>query len=482
MIHPFQTAALGAALTALMGCGGEAGTAGAATSTPAEGPSFGHYSVVLDLANKGVDPGAVVRVTVGEINAYDLTALDDHRLQVMVQGHPTPGPVEVVLHAPSGAVSIPDAFSYAPPLDPRFARIAALGASITQGVQRGVPTYHGALMGPAAQIARHLGGFMPLPLLVPGLFPSLVPGDLGPAPACRVPDVVAFVTEQSGAVIPKLTDPETEEFGFHFGRLDPDVAVHNVAVGGATIGAALHGTDDFGNNFVAHLVYEPFAGLLGRPSQTQVERIEELAPTLILSTDLYGNDLLYPLLGSDLSPMPPAEVADIAANIVEVVGRLAQTGAEVFLGNLPYPGQLPAAKERRLDVASGALAPETLKTFIDSLEDATTELNATLAQAASGHSNVHVVDLNARVEEIAAEGLRAGEHDLSISKLGGLVGIDGVHFTDTGYAFLANTFIERINEALGTDAPLVDVGEVAARDPETPHALLEAGLDAGACQ
>jgi len=482
MMNPFQTAALWAALAALMGCGGDAATAGSATSIPTGGSSFGHYPVVLDLADTGVAADTVVRVAVGDINAYDLTVLDDHRLQVMVQGHPTPGPVEVVVHAPSGALSIPDAFSYEPPLDPRFARVAALGASITQGVQRGVPTYHGALMGPAAQVARHLGGFMPLPLLVPGLFPSLVPGDLGPAPGCRVPDVVSFVTEQAGAVVPKLTDPQTEEFGFHFGRLNPEVAVHNVAVGGATIAAALHGTDDFGNNFVAHLVYEPFAGLLGPPSQTQMDRIEELAPTLILSTDLYGNDILYPLLGSDLSPMPPEQVADIAANIVEAVGRLAQTGAEVFLGNLPYPGQLPAAQERQLDVTSGALSPETLDRFIDSLEDATTELNATLAQAASEHPNVHVVDLNARVEEIAAEGLRAGEHELTISKLGGLVGIDGVHFTDTGYAVVANTFIDRINQALGTDAPWVDVAEVAARDPETPRALLEAGLDADACQ
>jgi len=40
---------------------------------------------------------------------------------------------------------------------------------------------------------------------------------------------------------------------------------------------------------------------------------------------------------------------------------------------------------------------------------------------------------------------------------GGLVGLDGIHRTDLGYAVLANAFIEAINAAYGSAIPLADL-------------------------
>lgn len=57
-----------------------------------------------------------------------------------------------------------------------------------------------------------------------------------------------------------------------------------------------------------------------------------------------------------------------------------------------------------------------------------------------------------------------------------------MHFTDTGYAMFANLFLETINEALGTEVPLIDLDPIAASDAGSPSAIAAAGLDVSQCE
>jgi lysophospholipase L1-like esterase len=61
---------------------------------------------------------------------------------------------------------------------------------------------------------------------------------------------------------------------------------------------------------------------------------------------------------------------------------------------------------------------------------------------------------------------------------GGLVGLDGLHPSNTGYALLANAFITTINQRYGTHIPIVDIKAVyngtrcstyCVKDPYAPH-------------
>jgi hypothetical protein len=49
--------------------------------------------------------------------------------------------------------------------------------------------------------------------------------------------------------------------------------------------------------------------------------------------------------------------------------------------------------------------------------------------------------------------------------LGGLFGLDGLHPTNTGYALLANEFIDTMNTSLNTKFAEVNVSAIAAADP-----------------
>ncbi|MFZ5478296.1 MAG: hypothetical protein ACOZNI_16130 [Myxococcota bacterium] len=120
--------------------------------TPDHGPSSGYYRVAVDVAAAGIAPEDVAAVTVGGIAAYDLAA-EDGLLAMTVQGAPSPGPAAIVV---DGTPVV--AFTYDPPIDAVFDRMVATGASLTQGIQSGVPSDHGALASPGAVVARQAGG------------------------------------------------------------------------------------------------------------------------------------------------------------------------------------------------------------------------------------------------------------------------------------------------------------------------------------
>jgi lysophospholipase L1-like esterase len=405
-------------------------------------------------------------------------AVSDTEIQFVVQGQPLPGPAEVVLGTADGTHSLGPIFEYLPPGNAHFEVMAALGASLTQGVQRGVPSYHGSLMSPATQIARQAGAYFPLPLLKEGLFPQIGTGEISAPPECAIPSIVEFVAGSAVSVIVTLTNAETGEIAFANGRLDPEITVHNVAVGGARVSDILRGPkpDNVGVNFIGHLVLDLEGDLLSPTSATQIEHIEALNPTLIVSSDFFFNDIAYAVLTADLDPEVATPADELAADINDLVERLAATGAQVFLPTMPWPGLLPAAiqqmermEEEAANAAMGAIAERAVLA------------NEALIAVAAKHDNVHVVPVAEQTEELMINGIEVSGQWLTTQKLGGLLGLDGVHFTDTGYALVANTFIETINDVLHSDIPAIDLTRILADDVESPTALKEAGLDPSLC-
>jgi len=83
-----------------------------------------------------------------------------------------------------------------------------------------------------------------------------------------------------------------------------------------------------------------------------------------------------------------------------------------------------------------------------------------------------VVDVHAALDDLAARGYNTDGKHLTTSFLGGLLSLDGIHPTNTGYAIIANSFIETINRCWYTHVPMVNVDEIAAHDPLVPPVSL----------
>jgi len=449
---------------------------------PARGPCSGYFSVQLDLSGTDTRAQDVTGVTIGGVTTYNLETVDEQHLSFTVQGRDTAGPAEVLVSTIAGTISLGNIFKYQGPSNPHFQRIVAFGASLTQGVQRGVPSHRGTLRSPAAVRARQVKGYLPLPVLVPGLFPEIGPDAVGPPPECVVPDVAEFVTEQSLQIVPRLTDPETRQFSYALARVDPGLSPSNLAVGGSRVQDLLHPSSDLGVKFLSHLVYAPDGDFLSPVETTQLDELEARDPTLVISFDLYGNDVVNGIVGGegfDIGRVTPIE--ELKAGISQVLSRLAATKAESFIANMPRPSALPLTAEKSRRVLE-ANPTEDVTGQIVAIDQVAFVANAHLAEEAQRYANVHVVDLWSEVEQILEEGRVMDGTTLRIEKFGGLVGVDGVHFSDTGYALLADIFIKAINSALGTRVPAMDFSPILAEDRDLPQQLQNAGLNTSACR
>ena len=92
------------------------------------------------------------------------------------------------------------------------------------------------------------------------------------------------------------------------------------------------------------------------------------------------------------------------------------------------------------------------------------EYNTTIRTVAAANG-IPVVDANAILIEIKREGIAVGGVDLNANFItGGIFSLDGVHPTTLGHGIIANAFIEKINEAYGSNIAEVNLEELFAAE------------------
>ncbi|MGI9074939.1 MAG: SGNH/GDSL hydrolase family protein [Bryobacteraceae bacterium] len=102
--------------------------------------------------------------------------------------------------------------------------------------------------------------------------------------------------------------------------------------------------------------------------------------------------------------------------------------------------------------------------LIAQAETAVRDYNVIIAGAAAKFGAV-VVDVNTLFAGIAKNGYDVAGHHLTNQYLGGIFSLDAVHPTNTGYAILANAFIDRMNCEFHTNLPPVNIEQIAVADP-----------------
>jgi lysophospholipase L1-like esterase len=96
----------------------------------------------------------------------------------------------------------------------------------------------------------------------------------------------------------------------------------------------------------------------------------------------------------------------------------------------------------------------------EEIKTATDAYNATIDGFANSNDNVALVDLNGILQDASVNGIAFDNFTMSTDLvLGGAVSLDGIHLTARGYAFMADKFLEAIDEAFGSN--FVASGNVA---------------------
>jgi lysophospholipase L1-like esterase len=108
-----------------------------------------------------------------------------------------------------------------------------------------------------------------------------------------------------------------------------------------------------------------------------------------------------------------------------------------------------------------------------------TAFNQVIAAQAQA-AGATLVDINALFKQVAASGLTINGYTGTATFLGGFFALDGIHPTNTGYAVVANKFIDTMNTAISTKIPDVALGAVAQADPFWPPNLVPHAVSAHA--
>jgi lysophospholipase L1-like esterase len=114
----------------------------------------------------------------------------------------------------------------------------------------------------------------------------------------------------------------------------------------------------------------------------------------------------------------------------------------------------------------GFLSPAEVATIQQTIQ----QYNTAIADQVNAVGGT-LVDMNTALTQIHESPPTINGIQPSFAFLGGFFSLDGLHPTNTGYALLANVFIDRMNAALKTKIADVNISAVAAADPLFPPNL-----------
>ncbi len=384
-----------------------------------------------------------------------------------------------------------------------FSAVMFTGDSLTAGFQSGSLWQKTQVNGYAPLIAKQAGFPIIQPLIAdPGIPAALELVSFGPPP------IIQPMPGTSTGRINQLMWPTDVAVPGH--RLN-DVLTYAPVVPPVT-----------GEDIITDVVLAYPPGQTG----TQLQQVIDANPTLVILW-IGNNDVL----DADIAGTPAVmtSTADFTTQFTSLMGSLtSKTSAKIIVANIPdvtvvpylTPAPViiaeaaaalhitPAQASAALGIVPGdyvnanglaelesilAGAPLHALPLIDSEVLSASEVTAVQAQvtadnaiiaAQASSAGATLVDINALFTAIGdcripglpcSGGITINGVQATNGFLGGLFSLDGIHPTNTGYAIIANTFIDAMNASLSTSVPKVDVSAVAAADPLFPPNIVPVG-------
>ena len=386
--------------------------------------------------------------------------------------------------------------------DADFTRYVAVGNSLTAGYQSGALTQIFQEVSFPAMIAKQakVETFRQPLMAYPGVGVYLPDGG------------IMYMKYLDNPATPNTVNPDpvieavpTADYGFDWQNpyISDEVAnwqYQNLGIPGAKLNDVIDVTYSIRNPYFKFVLHSNIIS-----GKTAMQQAMEQNPTFITCW-IGNNDVLgYATGGGEGAPTP---VADFERDYKILIDSLSSTGASIVTANIPDVTAIPffstippvvinpetntpvedangnpvyilgvnPATDLILITAKGALAqgygiPESLggngqdlpgEYVLDASEitiakEAAANFNAIIADVCAA-KDIPVVDVNAFLNDVAAHGYEYNGFTFT-SKLvtGGLFSFDGVHPSTSGYAVIANLWIDKINEHFNASIPYVNV-------------------------
>jgi hypothetical protein len=366
--------------------------------------------------------------------------------------------------------------------------VMAVGDSFVAGFQSGGLSIDGQRNSFPAFVARQMGAFLPLPTITrPGI------------PATLTITSNGSIVPSSSSVGTMLLPPVGNSF--HFNVAIPGFKVHDVLAQRPQLPDPVNRPGDILRDLILGVPGLAVPGAVTTGSE--IEQVEALHPTFVIAW-FGGNDVLGAFTANNVSLITSFD--SFSADYVTAMKRIQAVGAKVVTANIPdvtasplvIPAEVVAASAGAplsvigpaLGIAAGdgvyapaiplvtgiltGQVPGPLpRSAILKAADAATIRAALLKQndfikSTAASLGIPMADFFGVLNGVKANGIVVGGRKLTANFLGGIIALDFIHPTNTGYALLANEILKAINAGYGASFPLVDLNAVFASDPLAP--------------
>ena len=373
------------------------------------------------------------------------------------------------------------------PATTSFATTVVIGDSLSSGFQNGSLLDTQQPNGWASLVATQAKFNLPLPLIAP-------PG---------VPAVLELVSVGPPPVTQQVSGTST-------GRDNTSLQPYDLAVPGHKLNDLINAAPTSLPTTDEDIITDIILGYPAGNNKTQMNEAIALNPTALFVW-IGTNDALD--ADSSGTPSSMTDVATFTQQFTQLLTTLrAQTKATLIVANLPDVTTIPyltpadtvtaefatevgisqAQAEADLGLQTGDLVNATglsqVKSALAAVQkgptptpltdsafltpDEATQIQATLAQYNAAiqqevavTTGATLVDMHGFIQGLVQNGVTINGYHATTGFLGGLFSLDGEHPTNTGYALIANQFIDTLNANLKTTIPDVDVTTIAAADP-----------------
>jgi lysophospholipase L1-like esterase len=372
-----------------------------------------------------------------------------------------------------------------------FSNTIFLGDSLTAGYQSGSLLDTAQVHGWANVVATQAGFNITLPLIAPPGAPSVLElVSVGPPL-----DIVTSPGTTTGRDNPATQATDLAVPGAFVNDVSNTVPLANPAPGQQQINQLVLGFPGLGYGEALSqagfaLKAQPTTIFLWIGNNDALIADETGMPSSMTSVADFTTQ--YQALITQLTTQAPAHL--VIANIPDVTKVPYLTPAALVLGEVSQETGLPTTvlsgllgivpgdlvnptgtAEIPLILAGKQQGPIDDAGFLSAAEVVTVQMQVTafnqVIAAQAKAANATLVDINALFAQVTSSGLTINGYTGTASFLGGFFALDGIHPTNTGYAVVANTFIDTMNSTINTKIPDIPLGPVAAADPFWPPNL-----------
>ena len=455
--------------------------------TPSHANLYGNIDVTINLPFNLSDND--IKAYIDNKPMYNIFVLDNLILGT-VAGNDKAGKFDIILETNNKKYIFKNAFEYENNRYGFDKKVVTVGASYTIGFINMTIKEDDQKYDPFALMAKTAEIYFPQSYIKNDFFNGITISDF--EQECSIDYVIKRLFAKLVISIKNVKD-QNGKFFLNNLRVSPETKTYNFGVGAARIIDTVEGASVHNNPLIAileNLVYYPniefFDALRDPPIGSPFNAALSENPDIIMSVDLFADDIFYYYFAK-LMKIPTTsgitETVDIERELETFAKRLKQKNIVAFVADLPDITIMPIFRIIKKKLFMSGISQNRVTQIESGIRELSNRYNEVFYKIVAKYPDVIIpVPFREKIDSFINNPPTINGYQYSLDFFGGIISLDFIHPTRTGYAMIANLFVDSLNSYYGINIQPVDVEDVAKHDSLSVEALQKTGIDFEQCR